>query len=293
MPPIASVPTFTIAGSQTAPTSWGSTSVASPVPQFTVTPSIPAAMAETSTLATAPSGMAIPPKLAQKIWRGDFVEMTELLPDQLGQLDPPETSGSKDADKKRSMVMVQQQPTRTQDLLAYESLVVHAARKYKVEGWTVYDKNFRKRAAAHPGEKRGELNTPFWTLTFCSAEPREHCYVCLSIDYPTTACGDYEGVEGNSISRSSAATQPQKHRTNYNQRSRQPICINWNKFSCTSTTCEYQHICLECHQRHKVKDCPMTRGGSLLILTPGRDPGRTESKTPYQVRLPLHLLIHA
>ena len=114
-------------------------------------------MAEMSTLTIAPSGVAIPPKLAQKIWRGDFVEMTELLPDKLGQLDPPETSGSKGADKKRSKgkrvanilqwvecfhsyigVMVQQQPTRTQDLLAYASLVVHAARKYKGEGWTVF-----------------------------------------------------------------------------------------------------------------------------------------------------------
>ena len=177
MPPpsaIASVPTFTVAGSHialTAPTSWGSTSVASLVPQFTVAPSVPAAMAETSTLAIAPSGVAIPPKLAQKIWRGDFVEMTELLPDKLGQLDPPETSGSKDADKKRSKgkwvanilqwvecfhsyigVTVQQQPTRTQDFLAYASLVVHAARKYKGEGWTVYDKNFRKRASS-PGRK--------------------------------------------------------------------------------------------------------------------------------------------
>ena len=155
MPPpsaIASVPTFTVAGSHialTAPTSWGSTSVTYLVPQFTVAPSVSAAMADLSTLAIAPSGVAIPPKLAQKIWRDDFVEMTELLPDKLGQLDPPETSGSKDADKQRLKdrrvanilqwiecfhsyigVMVQQQPTRTQDLLAYASLVVHAARKY-------------------------------------------------------------------------------------------------------------------------------------------------------------------
>ena len=133
------------------------------------------------------------------------MEMTELLPDKLGQLDPPETSGSKDADKKKSKgkrvanilqwveclhsyigFTVQQQPTRTQDLLAYASLVVHAARKYKGEGWTEYDKNFRKRAAAHPGEKWGELNTPLWTLAFCNEERREHCNVCLSIDHPTT-----------------------------------------------------------------------------------------------------------
>ena len=74
--------------------------------------------------------------------------MTELLPDKLGQLDPTETSGSKDADKKRAKgkrvanilqwvecfhsyigVMVQQQPTRTQDLLAYAGLEITSGKR--------------------------------------------------------------------------------------------------------------------------------------------------------------------
>ncbi len=33
-------------------------------------------------------------------------------------------------------VVIQQQPSRALDLLAYASLVVHAARKYKGEGWS-------------------------------------------------------------------------------------------------------------------------------------------------------------
>ena len=176
-------------------------------------------------------------------------------------------------------VMVQQQPTRTQDLLTYASLVVHAARKYKGERWTVYDKNFRKRAASHPGEKWGELDTSLWTLAFCNTEPREHCDVCLGIDHPTTACDDYEEVEGNSISRSSTATHPQKQRTHNNQQSRQPICINWNKLSCTSTTCKYQHICLECHQRHTVKD--LANDEEVLSLSlPQRETPEGRSQRP-------------
>ena len=36
-------------------------------------------------------------------------------------------------------VIAQQQPGRVTDLLAYASLIVHAARKFKGEGWLQYD----------------------------------------------------------------------------------------------------------------------------------------------------------
>ncbi len=113
---------------------------------------------EAPMLAIAPNGVAIPPKLAQKIWKGECVEMAELLPEKLGQSDTPDTpSGSKEGERKKAKgkrvanilqwvecfhaymgVVIQQQPSRALDLLAYASLVVHAARKYKGEGCMVH-----------------------------------------------------------------------------------------------------------------------------------------------------------
>ena len=73
-----------------------------------------------------PSGVGIPAKVAQRIWKGEFVEMAELLPEKLGQADSlPSTSKE---DRVASIlqwvecfhtyigVLVQQHPGRTQDL---------------------------------------------------------------------------------------------------------------------------------------------------------------------------------
>ena len=74
--------------------------------------------------------------------------MFELLPEKLGQADSlPSTSkeDKKERDKRVVNILqcfhtymgvqVQTQLARTQDLLAYASLVVHATRKFKGNGW--------------------------------------------------------------------------------------------------------------------------------------------------------------
>ena len=193
--------------------------------------------------------------------------MAELLPEKLGQADQAPSTSKEDKQKPKTKrvtsilqwvecfhsymgVLIQQQPARVQDLLAYASLIVHAARKYKGDGWATYDRNFRKRAAAHPGEKWGDLNMPLWALAFCNAEAKEHCDLCMSVDHATKACMDYDSPDEDKPK--SAHSQKQRSTA----RGKTPICINWNRSSCKSPTCEYQHICLECHRGHKERDCP-------------------------------------
>ena len=115
--------------------------------------------------ATTPWGILVPPKLAQKIWRGQFIEMNELLQKKLGQPDEGLGQTSERRKKRRVTgilqwvecfhsyigVVAQQQPDRVVDLLAYASLIVHAAQKFKGEGWQQYDRNFHKFAEVHPG----------------------------------------------------------------------------------------------------------------------------------------------
>ncbi len=304
MPPpaaIASVPSFRVEPPQvplSVPVRAETESVALPL---TASPSVFAPPLPTAPQALAPSGVTVPPKLAQKIWRGEFIEMAELLPDKLGMSDAANViNAAREEKKTRSKrvssilqwvecfhayigVVIQQQPDRAHDLLAYASTIVHAARKYKGDGWATYDRNFRKRAAAHPREKWGELNTPLWTLAFCNAEPKEHCNLCFSLDHTTTACEDYEATEEfQSQSRQASRAGRPKDRASLSQR--RPICINWNRYSCTSSTCEYLHICLECHQRHHERDCPTARRFSPY---PKERPSRKEgAKPPFRGRGP-------
>ena len=280
MPPpaaIAGVPIFSAAGPTpmlTAPTmtSYGYVGGAPPLPSLQ-----PGTSGTTNGQpAIAPSGVGIPSKLAQKIWGGgEFVEMFELLPEKLGQADS-HPSTSKEDKKKRDKrvanilqwvecfhtyvgVLVQTQPTRTQDLLAYASLVVHAARKFKGDGWATYDRNFRKKAAAHQGIKWGDLDMPLWALAFCNAEAREHCAICMSIDHDTRACEDYDSPDEERTPKSKSSGRSGKSRGREASQEKQPICIKWNRSNCTSATCEYRHVCLDCHQHHKERDCPSGR----------------------------------
>jgi hypothetical protein len=204
--------------------------------------------------------MRVPPKLAQRIWRGEFIEMAELLPEKLGQSDEANKKAGEGETRKRKRsrvsnalqwvecfnsyisVVAQQQPARVTDLLGYVSLIVHAARKFKGEGWVQYDRNFRRHAETHPATKWAEANTSLWTLAFCNAQPRPHCDLCFSVDHETAQCDEYDPPEEPVKRKAEGKTQ---------------ICRNWNRHACTSSTCTFQHICLECHQRHKEKDCPV------------------------------------
>ena len=102
--------------------------------------------------------------------------MSELLPEKLGQVEEASFKGVEGEARKRKRarissalqwvecfhtyisVVSQQQPARVPDLLGYASLIVHAARKFRGEGWLQYDKNFRKHAETHPTAKWAEAN---------------------------------------------------------------------------------------------------------------------------------------
>lgn len=140
--------------------------------------------------------------------------MSELLPEKLGQSDDAISQAGGEADRKRKRtkitsplqrvecfhafigVVAQQQPERVADLLAYASLVIHAARKYKGDGWMQYEKNFRRYAEVHPGIRWAETNPSIWTMAFCSAQPHPHCELCFSIDHEAWQCEDYTPPRG-------------------------------------------------------------------------------------------------
>ena len=239
----------------------------------TSSPAVVANISAPSPQALTPGGFLVPPKLAQRIWKGNFIDMYELLPEKLGR---SEEISSQDLDgtkrKRRKVtsalqwvecfhtyigVIAQQQPGRVTDLLAYASLIVHAARKFKGEGWLQYDKFFRKYAEVHPGIRWAEANASLWTLAFCGAQPHPHCELCFSVDHESQNCEEY--VPPDEPPKKKPAISEQPYRAPYST-DRRPICINWNRRSCSSSTCNYQHICIECHQRHREKDCPVVNG---------------------------------
>lgn len=209
----------------------------------------------------------IPAKLANRIWKGEYIDMADLLPEALASSLSEDPSTSKEKAKKQrpprisqiatwvecfsayASVVVMQQPARTQDLLAYLSIVVNAARKYKGPGWQTYDAIFRQQAANDQHRKWADVNTSLWTTVFCNASPQDHCATCLSLDHTQTDCPEH-------LRSKRSGSPPRPRRPNPPQSpSTSPICTRFNTQGCTSSTCSFRHVCLECHGNHRRSNC--------------------------------------
>ena len=142
-------------------------------------------------------------------------------------------------------------PSRTQDLLAYLATIVHAARQYKGSGWQTYDTIFRQQAANDSTRKWADVNTSLWTTVFCNASPQDHCATCLCLDHTQSDCPTLQGSKvsdkDNTPTSAQAETTPPS-----------PICMRFNSQECTSATCSFRHVCLECHGNHRRTRCPLT-----------------------------------
>lgn len=210
-------------------------------------------------LLISPHAPPVPPAVVGRIWRGEYIEMAELLPEALRTSLSQEKK--KDKRKKEQITSCQQwtecfltfvaivarkQPERVGDLLAYTSLIVHYARQFKGPQWLVYDTNFRLQAAATSNQKWAEVSSSLWAMAFGGAEWQTHCQTCSSLDHVKQDCPRQPEDSAYDLRRT-ARTEDR------------PICTRYNFSFCTSPTCGYRHICLDCHGNHRKSACPRAR----------------------------------
>ena len=220
--------------------------------------------------------MPIPLKLAERIWRREFIDMHELSPTRLGAPEPTlhDLLSQEKAKKQKHInrinewvirfntyisVIALREPQRVPDLLAYSSLVVQASRDYAGTPWRAYDIHFRKQAAATKLTKWGEKDPSLWLSYFAPALAKQRCEECGSFDHDKKDCEVVQGSQGaktqltrkgTHISQSTARFAPYPSKT-------PPICKKWNRGNCSFPSCSYRHICMECHSTsHQEPDCP-------------------------------------
>jgi hypothetical protein len=116
-------------------------------------------------------GETFPPiteKLVRKIQSEEYVDLAELLPDNMELMrranDQPSAQGQRQRQLRRvsnlntwiqcfatySAILADIHPHRTVDLLAYLRLIVREAQKHEGDRWRAYDVLLSKLAAAHP-----------------------------------------------------------------------------------------------------------------------------------------------
>ena len=124
----------------------------------------------------------IPAKLAERIWRWEYLDMSSLLP-EFWPVQKAEQGTTKRTNwssaKKRVQdinvwlqcnvgVMATKSPEMVPELMAYMISILRASQEYEGLAWATYDAAYRRQAAATGHKQWSKVNPSLYTICFTS-----------------------------------------------------------------------------------------------------------------------------
>ena len=230
-------------------------------------------------------GMAhVPRKMAEKIWRWEYVEMGDLLPENgMFRADEGSTTSLGVVRRRRQItdvhtwvqcfavyvgVMSHKYPEAVPELLAYMILIVRSSREFAELTWARYEADYRRHAASSDNRQWSRINPSMYAVHFTgkaqAATPR--CELCASVFHMAKDCPfstktemekTLEAVLAACTSRAGGSVTPAN--TGSTDRESNEVCRKWNDERCNYQWCRYRHVCLSCGGAHPVKHCPSDR----------------------------------
>ena len=190
-----------------------------------------------------PAADPIPYRLVQRIRSGEFVEMRNLLADnialhdQLEDLHGHTTSLNPRLREVPSLaswvycfaayMAVRTEDLRTRDMLAYCRMIIREAIRHGGSGWQEYDRTFRCQVAIDPHLAWHSLHPGLQAATVLSgrgAAGGMFCSVCREVDH-SSAQFALAVVQQRVFTPTGAQGQSSRRSKN--------ICASWNRRSCT------------------------------------------------------------
>ena len=147
----------------------------------------------------------VPVKLVSRIQTGEYINVTELLPDWLGTTRSPANDDSVRAGHQQrkallgilewvqcfatyTRVCCQNHPHHIQDLLGYQTLITEASLEYQEDCGLGYDWWFWQKAAANPALVWSNTDTTLWNLAFTGQASASCCSHCFCLSHTTNQC---------------------------------------------------------------------------------------------------------
>ncbi len=234
-----------------------------------------------------PASSPIPFRLVQRIQSGEFVEMRDLMADNVSlhtQLEDLHGTGSLVATPVGFRPRLREVPSlsswmfcfatymavrtrdpATRDMLAYCRLIIREALRHGGNTWQDYDRAFRRQAAIDTALPWNTLLPGLQAATLSGPSLNRGgtlCTICREPDHNASQCAlaimqqPLLSVQGNP-SRNPA-------RPSRRFESGQNICASWNRGPCAFPgVCTYKHECAVCHLDHKGITCPTAPEGSI------------------------------
>ena len=228
-------------------------------------------------LILSPASEPFPQRLVDKVKSGQFVEMRELLGDNIALLQqlediqgfPVATLGAARPRLREvtslpswiycflGYIAILTPDPITRSQLAYARLIIREALRHGGQGWRDYDRAFRQQRAADHTLPWNTLLPGLQAATILGqgrGQGSTLCTLCRGVDHVRSQCALLylqPTPSGTTAPTSAAGT-------------RRNICMSWNKGACVfPSSCTYRHVCATCLQQHKAKDCPRTPDSSI------------------------------
>ena len=221
----------------------------------------------------------VPPKLAERIKRWEYIEMSELLPEFWSK---PDDMDNKQAAARRrrqvteiftwvqcfatyTSVLSGSYPETVPELLAYLVTITRVSQDFAGLAWVRYDASFRRQAAITGNRKWSQVNPSLYSICFTGrAQHANRCELCFSATHVTKECAlgaeaDPElptRVKAVEAALVSLASQRQNDKATAGPSASQQICRLWNANRCRFQRCRYRHVCSGCGEAHPLASCP-------------------------------------
>lgn len=245
----------------------------------------------------------VPHKLAARILRGEYIDMAELLRDNLeaqrrAASTPSQTQGSAHHQKHRReipdllswvqcfgtymAVVTSKYPDRVRQLLAYQTLIVREARRCGGRGWLAYDSYFRQQVVGDDSADWSKLNQSLYAVTFIAQGDREKgrsCVICLESDHAEEQCALYSSTARSTAGRrEKSSAETKESASGRGKQLSKMACFSWNQSECRYPACKYRHVCTRCGSDHKVYQCPWLREKDAKSSRESRAQGSHEGR---------------
>ena len=241
-----------------------------------------------------------PAKLVQKIRHWEFVELNQLLPDNVVSFpnqSEPEMSDQKLSRERKKLHPIEDirswclamllytatcyatYPHKTGEMLAYIASILQTSTNYPVEACLSYDRVFRAQAHLKPQFNWASDNTRLWNDKFSGRAAPRPCSTCSSISHISHEC-HHTSAEVKNPNRPDPLKPPQREGE---------LCMGFNLGRCSITACSRPHLCYRCHFSHPLMQCRKARGflkGKSSLPTRG-----PRSTTHHRIARQSHLVI--
>ena len=254
---------------------------------ITVTTAAPVSTSSVGVILS-PALEPIPHRLVHRIRTGRFLEMRELLSDNIALHDQLEAIQGHTSlavlpstvlrTRQREVpslvswiycftayVAVRTSDPLARDMLAYCRLLIREALRHGGQGWQEYDRTFRRQCEIDPSLAWNTLLPDLQAATMFGQQrgTGTYCILCRGADHTSQQCALAAIHQPASTSTLTSMTPPNlyrgpQRRPRFPSRSLQ-ICASWNTGTCIYPgTCGFRHICATCSLAHRARDCPDT-----------------------------------